>query len=87
MAFVILHLPQSDTPSIDLSNVSNDRNVLVAGHLFHDDGSAAGEILILDNENRDEAVQASEKCFTQGSGTSVVISRWRKAFLDGQAHI
>jgi uncharacterized protein YciI len=66
---------------------ANQKSLLAAGALLKDDGSPGeGGILIVDTEDRAVAERfIADDPFTKaGLFQSVVVTRWRKAFFDGQ---
>jgi uncharacterized protein YciI len=66
---------------------SNQGRILAGGALVDDDGKGgSGGIIILDTDERTEAEAfIAEDPFTKGGlFESVTVTRWRKAFFDGE---
>ncbi len=67
---------------------ANQHLLLAAGALLHDDGSTGeGGILLVDTDDRAVAEKfiADDPYSKAGLFEKVVVSRWRKAFFDGQS--
>ncbi|SDR52190.1 hypothetical protein SAMN05443245_7126 [Paraburkholderia fungorum] len=64
--------------------------LLACGAKLNDDGSGAGGgVYVVDLETRDEAEQfiAADPFFLVGLFERVTITRWRKAYLDGECYL
>lgn len=64
--------------------------LLACGAKLNDDGSGAGGgVYVVDLETREEAEQfiAADPFFLVGLFERVTITRWRKAYLDGECYL
>jgi len=69
---------------------ANKHLLLACGAKLNDDGSTAGGglyVVDLDNRAEAEAFIAADPFSTAGLFDRVVITRWRKAYVDGVCHL
>lgn len=82
-----LHLRMSAREEHVAYLTANKHKLLAAGALIGDDGTGgSGGILIVDTDDRKEAERfAAEDPFTKaGLFQNVTVTRWRKAFFNGE---
>jgi len=74
---------------LDFLNKHSAR-LLACGAKLHDDGSdLGGGLYVLDTEDREEAERfiAADPFSTAGLFDRVVVTRWRKAYVDGKCYL